>query len=205
VDLHRTLHGVRAAPDEVWHAIRAGADSITILDTKVSIPGVPARALHVALHAGAQGAYTQKPLEDLRRALDLVDEEVWNDAAELAVRLDAVPLFTAGLSMEPRGRELVERLGIRSIGDVDSRLRAAGAPALSFGLTRLRSTKGASAKVKLILRELVPTPSFMRIWSPLATRGSAGLALAYVYRPFWLIAKLPGAMAAVSRADRKGG
>lgn len=202
VDLHHTLHGVRVSPEEVWEVIHAGAEAMTILDTEVPIPGEAARALHVALHAGAQGAYTGHPVEDLRRALDLVGDEVWREAARLAERLDAVPLFATGLSMEPRGRAVVERLAIPSTGDVDSRLRAGAAPALSFGLTRLRATKGIRAKASLIFRELVPTPAFMRIWSPLARRGDLGLVLAYAYRPLWLAVKLPGAIAAVARADR---
>jgi hypothetical protein len=202
VDLHRTLHGVSASPEHVWRAIHADAETMTILDAEISIPGEAARTLHVALHAGAQGAYTARPLEDLRRALDVVAEEVWGAAAELAVRLDAVPLFATGLSMDPRGRVVAERLGIDATGDVDARLRAGAAPALSFGLTRLRSTKGIRARTKLIARELVPTPSFMRVWSPLARRGTAGLVLAYAYRPLWLAVKLPGAVVAVARASR---
>jgi hypothetical protein len=202
VDLHQTLHGVRASPEKVWEAIQGSAETMTILDTEIAIPGEAARTLHVALHAGAQGAYTGHPVEDLRRALDVVEEKSWWAAAELAAQLDAVPLFAAGLAMEPQGRALAKRLGIPSSGDVDSRLRAGAAPALSFGLTRLRSTEGLGAKGRLIARELVPTPEFMRIWSPLARRGPVGLALAYAYRPFWLIVKLPAAMAAVARADR---
>jgi hypothetical protein len=202
VDLHWTLHGVGALPDAVWAAISADAETMTILDTEVSIPGEAARALHVALHAGAQGAYTGRPRDDLRRALELVDDRVWEAAAELAVRLDAVALFASGLSMEPQGRALAQRIGIESTGDVDARLRARAAPALSFGLTRLRSTTGVRAKAQLIVRELVPTPSFMRVWSPLARRGPMGLALAYAYRPFWLAVKLPGAVAAVAHAAR---
>jgi hypothetical protein len=202
VDLHRTLHGVSASPQEVWQAIHADAETMTILDAEISIPGEAARTLHVALHAGAQGAYTAQPLEDLRRALDVVDQEVWGAAAELAARLVAVPLFATGLSMDPRGRVLAERLGIDTIGDVDARLRAGAAPALSFGLTRLRSTRGIPARTKLLARELVPTPSFMRVWSSIARLGAAGLMLAYLYRPFWLAVKLPGAVVAVARASR---
>jgi hypothetical protein len=215
VDLHWTLHGVKSAPEVVWDELEATAETIEILDTPIRIPGEAARALHVALHAGAsrssrrslprndaQAAYFRRPLDDLEHALDLVKEPVWRAAGELAARLDAVPLFTSGLSMDRRGEELAERLGILDAGDVDARLRAAAAPPLSFGIRRLRSTRGLRARARLLVRELFPTPSFMRVWSPIARRGRLGLMLAYVYRPFWLAVKLPGAVVAVARASR---
>jgi hypothetical protein len=205
VDLHWTLHGVKSSPEAVWGEFDAGAETMTILETPIRIPGEAARALHVALHAGAQAAYSPRPLEDLERALDLVDDPVWRAAAELAARLDAVALFASGLSMDPRGEVLAERLGILDAGDVDARLRAGAAPPLSFGIRRLRSTRGLRAKVRLLVRELFPTPSFMRVWSPIARRGRLGLTLAYAYRPFWLAVKLPGAVIAVSRATRGSG
>jgi hypothetical protein len=73
---------------------------------------------------------------------------------------------------------------------------------VAHGLERLAATHGPGPKARLLTRKLIPTRSFMRVWSPLARRGQLGLALAYAYRPFWLLAKLPGALRAHTEARR---
>jgi hypothetical protein len=104
--------------------------------------------------------------------------------------------------MRPLGQELMDRVHLE--GDVDalSAMRAAGVPPVAGGLERLRTTHGLGPRIRLLARELVPTPSFMRTWSPLARRGPVGLALAYAYRPVALAVELPAALRAHGRARR---
>jgi hypothetical protein len=104
--------------------------------------------------------------------------------------------------MRPLGKELIHRLGIDFQTDVPSALHALGIPPLAEGIERLSTTRGFRARLRLLARELVPTPSFMRVWSPLAEHGILGLALAYAYRPFWILLKLPAAVRAHGRARR---
>jgi hypothetical protein len=42
--------------------------------------------------------------------------------------------------------------------------------------------------------KLAPPATFMRTWSPLARRGRLGLALAYLWRPLWVLRGLPRAL-----------
>ena len=118
------------------------------------------------------------------------------------MRLDAIPRFVAGLSMRPHGRELIRRIRLDAQIDVQSALYARGIPPVAGGILRLTATPGFRAQARLLARELFPTRSFMRAWSPFARRGGLGLALAYCYRPFWLVGKLPAALRAHREARR---
>jgi hypothetical protein len=46
----------------------------------------------------------------------------------------------------------------------------------------------------------VPDAEFMRSWSPLASRGTVGLAVAYMWRPLWLARHAPRGFIAWARA-----
>lgn len=202
IDLHTSFHGVHAPAEEFWRELNSGAEAIPISGTPVPVPGEPARAMIVGLHAAAAKPGNERPLADLDRALERLDDDLWREAYALARRLDATPAFLAGLSMRPAGRELGERLGFEGEPDETIRLRAAGPP-VAGGLERLSRTPGAGAKLRLVAREVFPTSEFMPLWSPLARRGRVGLALAYAYRPLWLLARLPAAAAALRRARRE--
>jgi Uncharacterised nucleotidyltransferase/Coenzyme PQQ synthesis protein D (PqqD) len=199
VDLHRRLPGIGAGPDVLWRVITAETDTLPVGDGELEIPAESMRALIVALHAAHHGRGEAKPMEDLRRALERLPLGVWSDAAELARELDAERGLGDGLMlMPPRGREVARRLRLEAA--------PASAPALADadplprptagGFARLAAAKGLRAKLTLLLRELFPSPGFMRHWSPqtqLARRGRMGLAAAYVWRPAWLILRgVPG-------------
>jgi len=202
VDLHWTFHGIGASDAEFWGVVAGSAARMRIAGTDVEIPSEPTRTLLLALHAATEGPAVPRALADLDRGLERLADETWAEAYELARRLDALPRFIAGLRMRPRGQELMDRVHLE--GDVDalSAMRAAGVPPVAGGLERLRRTPGLGPRLRLLGRELVPTPSFMRTWSPLARRGPVGLALAYAYRPVALAIELPAALRAHGRARR---
>jgi hypothetical protein len=135
----------------------------------------------VALHAAQHGPLARKPLADLDMALEQLPLEVWRDAAEVAAQLDAVDVFATGLNYKPEGAELARKLGVDDRRSVDALLRQSQVP-LAEGFQELATTPGWRSKLALLRRELVPTPEFMRWWSPLARRGKLGLAVAYVWR-----------------------
>jgi Uncharacterised nucleotidyltransferase len=201
LDLHWSFHGI-GATDKFWPTIAARTERLRISGLEVEVPDQTTRALLIALHAATSGPFAVQALADLDRALARVPTEAWKSAYDLAERLDAVPRFVAGLAMRPAGRELVRRVYPDGRIDVASALRVTGIPPVAGGLERLRMTSGARGKARLLARELVPSRSFMRMWSPLAARGMLGLALAYAYRPLWLAAKLPTALRARARARR---
>jgi Uncharacterised nucleotidyltransferase len=201
VDLHWSFHGIGSSDQDFWTAISNDAEPMEIAGTQVEAPSEPTRTLFLALHAATTGA--GQALSDLDRALERLPDEQWRAAHELALRLDATPRFLAGLAMRPLGIKLIDRLDLEGGVDVVSVLHATGIPPVAGGLELLRTTPTFRGRVRLLIRELVPTRSFMRTWSPLSTRGPAGLLLAYVYRPLWLLSKLPRAMRAHARARRE--
>jgi hypothetical protein len=186
VDLHLTLFGLGAPPGRVWDAFREGAASARVGGAEVAMPAVPARLLHVALHAVQHGgAAGSKPMLDLERALARVPEASWRQAAELAIRLEGEGTFAAGLRLTARGRELAARIGAAAAAEPAASLRVEGVP-LAEGIRELAEAEGARRKLALLSRELAPSPAFMRWWMPLARRGQRGLAAAYVWRLLWL-------------------
>jgi hypothetical protein len=68
---------------------------------------------------------------------------------------------------------------------------------------RLHRTRGARARAGLLLREALPSPEFMRWWSPLARHGRLGLAAAYGRRWLWLLAHAGPSVRTWRRARRE--
>lgn len=204
LDLHWSFSGIGAPDRDFWSAMVTRTERLALSGVEVEVPGEPARALLLALHVADHGHNFRRPLRDLERALDQVDDRVWREAHQLAVRLEAVPRFVAGLKIHPEGRELIERLGLEGQVDVASVLRLMDSGVAS-GLERLRVTAGLAPKARLLARELVPTPGAMRLWAPVARRGRLGLLLAYAYRPAWLLTKLPAGLRAHTLARRIAG
>ena len=190
IDLHRGIWGLDADPQTVWETLTDGAQRITIGSVEVDVPAVPVTALLVAVHAAKHGTVA-KPREDLRRALAQWDEDVWREAAAMAVRVAAQAPFGLGLEMLPTGHELRERLGIDLVESVDVRLRAQGVVPLAMGFQRLAATPTVKARAALLMEELLPAPQFMRWRYALARRGPAGLAAAYLIRLLTLVRQAP--------------
>ncbi len=204
VDLHGSLFGVRA-PTAVWPALTERLEILAIGGHRMRVLGDGGLALLLTLHAASDGPAGEKPLEDLRRGLRRLGDAAWDEAADLARRLDAVPAFAAGLRLLPEGADLAERLEIDPGFDIQVALRAAGAPPLAASIERVRREPTLAGKLRRVARALLPTPTYMRRWSPLARRGPVGLLWAYLWRPIWLVLQAgPGALA-WSRARRRGG
>jgi putative nucleotidyltransferase-like protein len=203
LDLHCAIHGLEADPDRIWSGFSAGSASQQIGGAELRVPGRPALALHVALHAAH---HTEpKPLEDLRRALDVADDALWAEAWELAGELDGGPAFASGLRRLPAGEELARRLGIGAevrSGRHDVRHQRVPTAEGIDGL--LAPGQGFGERARTVAGELFPRPEFMRWWSPLARRGPIGLALSYPWRWLWLAWNAPRGLLAVRRARRRG-
>ena len=210
VDLHRSLNGVRASADTVWDVLSADTDTLSVGGVEVEVLCVPARALHVALHAAQHGVDVRRPLEDLGRALRLADDHVWRDAADLARRLDALPAFAAGLRLDPEGARLAERLRLPAERTPPVALRVGTQDPVAIALESLASEEPLRTRALVLLRALAPSALYMRDWSatrmarwPAALReGTLGLWLAYLWRPIWNLGRLPKAIIALRRARR---
>jgi hypothetical protein len=205
IDLHRTIVGIGAGQAELWKAFSDGREPLTLGTRAVDIPGEPARTVIVVLEAAKAGASDDKGMENLGRALDVVGEDVWSEAARLARSLNAEPAFAAGLRLLPEGERLARELGVSSAIDVETALRAHAAPPTAFGFQHLSETRGARAKAAFVATEIVPSRVFMRSRFDIARRGTLGLALAYLWRPVWLVIHAGAGLRAWRRARKEAG
>lgn len=186
VDLHRRVVGAHADDDAIWAALEASSEEIELGGVACRVPAKDAQALLVALHAAQHGPRDPRIVHDLEQALELVPPEGWERALELARELDAVSAFSAGLARCERGVVVARSLGLGAADTPQAVLRATDETPTALGFERLARSVGMRAKARLLARELVPHPSYMRLWHPLASRGRLGLAAAYAYRPLWL-------------------
>jgi hypothetical protein len=199
VDLHCTFYGLEAEFDDIWSVLSADAESFALEGATLRVLALPARTMHVALHAAQ---HTEgKAVYDLQRAVDQVPERLWWDAVRVAQQLGGLPAFAAGLRLVDGGAELTEQLGIDRARNASVDLRAGRIP-LSESLNELWETQGIRARLRYAWAELFPRAEFMRWWSPLAKRGPVGLAAAYAWRPLYLLIRTPTAALAVYRARR---
>lgn len=192
VELHRTLVLLPPESSLVWERLSQTSRSIEVAGERVAVPSEVSCTLIVALHAAQHSHGWPRSMEDLHRALARVDLETWRAAAAVASELGAGEAFAAGLALNPRGRQLAEQLGLGGAGGTRLlRLLEREPPPGALGIEQLASSHGARARVRLIARKIVPSRGRIRAWLPVASRGRWGLCVAYLYRPFWLAAKLP--------------
>ncbi|HEV2756078.1 MAG TPA: nucleotidyltransferase family protein [Actinomycetota bacterium] len=203
VDLHTTLSGAAAPPEDVWSAVSTGAELLRVGGRSVRVPSRGVLALIVTLHAAHHGIDEKRPLEDLRRAVAQADVETWRVAASAAAAVGALEAFGVGLALVPEGADLWARLRLTSARPgALVRLRAASAPDLAEGFAWLAAQRGLKRKLLFVCSRAFPPPAFMRRWSPLARRGRLGLLAAYAWRPLWLALHAPAGLRAWLKARR---
>ena len=203
VDLHQTLLGVTADADRLWEVLAPHREQMRIAGASVDVLDPAGRAFVLALHSAKDGGRDEKPRRDLERALEILPPDLWRAAAEIAAAVGSGEAFAAGLRRCPAGRELSVELDLSPRVSREIALRQHDPAALSVGMDWLLRSKGTRRKVALVARKIVPPPAFLREWSPLARRGRWGLALAYLWRPLWLLWRAPAAVRAVVVANSK--
>jgi hypothetical protein len=200
VDLHVTLPGVGVSDENVWNVLSHQTEHMIVGGLTLETLCRPARAMHVALHAGQHGPGFSRPLADLGRAVEQVPRDVWKEASALATRLGAESLFAAGLALHDEGMDLVSHLGLSQHKTVEVALRSSTGPDLALGFHRLAGTPGLFSKLAFVAQKVVPPAAWMRSVVPLARRGRFGLVAAYVLRPLWLLRRAGPALRAWRRA-----
>lgn len=207
VDLHESIHGVGVEPGAFWDAIVPEVEHLDVGGRRVEVFGLRARLLHVVLHAAQHAEDRPTTHTDLARAIERVDAGLWAAALDLARDLDAVEPFRRGLALGDRGDEVARSLGLEPWVDPGPTTeqvvrRTMSQEPVVGGLMWLAKTKGLRKKVSLVAYRVFARES-LRAWTPLAGRGWWGLALARIARPFWLLARLPGAVPRFFEARRK--
>ncbi len=126
VDLHWSLAG--ADPERLWPALRRATELTPVGSETARIPTVPGRALVLALHAAQHGSEEPHVLDDLARALEIVDGNGWREAAALARQAGAAAAFAAGLRTLPEGQAVARALVLTEASTPELELRRAGEP-----------------------------------------------------------------------------
>ena len=204
VDVHVTLKGGCAGAARQWMVLTRNTDVMTVNGVSVRVLSETARALHLALHAAHHGRRSERPLADLSRGLARLPFDLWQQAAAMALEIDATEFFAAGLRQTAEGVALADSLGLSDELSVEAALRADSATSITLGLSRLLERRGVRAKAGVLLREIFPSVEFMRIWAPTRRLGPVGLALGYLWRPVSLALASPRAVYALVRASRAG-
>jgi hypothetical protein len=201
VDLHRTLYWCENDPEALWREFSRGTTFIDLEDRRVEVLGDPAQALVIAGHA-LRHLGAAKPLEDLRRALAVYQQDTWVEAAALARRLAAESVLASGLRLVDAGNRVADALGLeKHVTSAEVRLLLAGPPPIALGVMRVAQTPSMRQRAALVVGEVFPSPAAMRYWHGFAGRGRAALTLTYFYRPLWLAFRLPGAYRAWRAAN----
>lgn len=207
VDLHQTLTGVGVPSTELWVALTEGLERMSVAGVDVDVLAPSARALVLALHTAKDGSRIAKARHDLGHAIDRLPPDLWIETVRLAERVQAVGGLAAGLRLViPSGVELADRLDLPTEVPFKIAIRSkGGAPPLALGIDWLVSSPGIRGKGRLVLRKIFPPVSFIRAWSPLASRGRMGLIAAYAYRPLWVLWHVGPALLALARARKRAG
>jgi hypothetical protein len=199
VDLHTSYYGIGVNPGRALEVLARDTEQLTVARAPVEGLAHPQRALLVALHAAHHGGQAARAMVDLERAVRLLPDDLWRDAASVADELDAVGAFAAGLTLLPEGERLAQRIGVAGRESPESTLRRTE---VAEGFARLHAARGARARAGLLARELMPSPEFLRWRTSLARRGRRGLAAAYVWRWMWLARRAPAGYRAFRRMRR---
>ena len=101
VDLHRGFHHV-ADWTAWWEELSRHGEILVVEGQPVVIPDRTGCALVTALHA-SKATSLGKEVEDLRRALQMFDDEVWREAADVAGAVGAGHAFAAALHRQSAG------------------------------------------------------------------------------------------------------
>jgi len=204
VDLHQSIGDVEGDPATVWRALSKDTEELQVAGERVEVLGIPARVLHVALHAAHHSGGFAPALEDLRRAIATASPEHWRAAARIAAEIGGAAELSYALGLVPGGERVRHELSLAEGAPADAILRQAGTPPLARTLNWISGQRRMRDRAGLALAAVFPSPPEMRDWSALARRGRIGLMLAYVGRPFWVLARLPRGWAAARRARRRG-
>lgn len=206
VDLHRSLHDLEdVAPARVWTVISADSEAMTVGGVAVDTPNAVARTLHTVFHVSLEDPDNPGPIEDLRRAVELVDQQTWRAALRVVRDFGVEPMMAAKLRLVPGGMLLAQALGMSS-GHLPARLlttREEHSPPYVHTLARLAELPGVGARLRYLRAKAFPPASFLRQWTPVARLGTGGLVAARVLRIGWTLLGIPVAPLLWWRARRQ--
>jgi hypothetical protein len=203
IDLHRSIWGVGIDRALAWPILTEATETIGVGGGGVEVLALPARALHIALHAAQHGPRHPKPAQDVARAVAKLPFGTWQEASVLAGRLGAQEAMGAGLRLVPGGQELASRLELPNTTSLALGARVGSTTRGAAVLANLLDgPPGFGDKVVRTARLVVPSPAQLRASVPFARRSRSALAVGYVWLPLVRASRLPRAAIAVARVRR---
>lgn len=201
VDLHWRIPGIGADPGRAWERLSNQTAPVEVAKgAEIEALGLPARTLHLSLHAIHDGRGGAQAMRDLQRGVEMVDPDVWRSASRLATELDAAEPFAAGLRLTPGGIALADRLGLPQALSSQWALWGQTPPPGGLRLLQLAEAKGIAAKMRALRVMVAPPAGYIRGHYPSTRSSWAQLASAYLRRPLAGIRQAPAAIRAVRRA-----
>lgn len=200
VDLHRYLDGVGADPQTAFDELYEKSIEMGLRGCRVRTLGLPARCLHLALHAAQHGREAKKPLDDLERGLALLPKNLWSEAAAQAHRIEAVEAFVGGLSLAATGPQLIEELALPRRLTREVALRISEPDTISMGLEWLAQAGGWRRRGAYLRQKIFPSVQSVKIQSGEESASGWRLALLYVFRWSSLARRTPRGLARWARA-----
>jgi hypothetical protein len=202
IDLHRRLPGVGVSPARAWHLLSRRTEPFMVGGIRAARLRSSDRALQVTLHALHHGVAEQRPLRHVAAAIRALSMADWRAASQAARELTAAEGLAAGLELLPEGRALARQLALPPVCSASVRLQVDSAPSAALTLQDMAEAS-LPRRLAMIARKLFPPPGYMRHWWPPAQRGWRMLLLAYLYRPFWVLQRLPDGYRARRAAARR--
>ena len=202
VDLHWRLSGAAAPPGQVWSILSGHVTTLEVGGRLVSVLDGVASALLVALHSAHHGTGRPKTLTDVEHAVLRLDRSTWEQARSLADALGASEPFAAGLRLTSAGDELADSLGLDRPASVAMWLKTNPRTYGAWALHEVSRNETATGRLVALGTIVLPSPSVMRTFFPLARRGRRGLMLAYLLRPVRLAVHAGPALRDLVRARR---
>lgn len=181
VDLHRWFPGSAAPPAVAWEALILRQAWIDVGDRQAAVLDRPGQAMHLATHAAQHGPAFEKPVDELRLAIEMWPVKVWDAAAELALKIGALPAFAAGLRLVPRGVEIAAELRLPTTAELDWTIRQLGVrPRGTFHLQALGEAENLRHRLNILRRSLLPKRAWIVQQYSYAGGGPLRLSVAYV-------------------------
>ena len=163
--------GATSVPERQWVALASHTERAALDGGEVEVLDLDGRLVLLALHAAHHGIGVPDPLSDLRVGLAKTTDTDWSRAAFLARELGAEAALVSGLRLLDEGQALVHRLALDAPSNANLALRAATPPHTALGFERLDEVHERHDRARVIISELVPPPTYMRDWTPVARRG----------------------------------
>ena len=201
LDLHTSFHGVRTGGDSAWDIWSRDAVPLSLGSFSVPGPAPATTALIVAVHR-TRALETSAAATDLRRALSIFDDGVWQDASQQARLLGCEHAMAAGLREEPEGVALAARLCLPE-PDLTERLDQRRVDPLAGSLLRAVHVRGVRARTRLLLGEAFPTRDFLQLVHPYTQRGRVWRLAGRGHRLLSLLYRLPTAVLTLRRERRR--